>query len=113
MQSLEAMTLSRGASVEMLLSFPKASIALSTSLSDLVQACSSSPFSQSNQIRLASMLTRLRALLETLGTRGSLPRHCKDLKNLMTDNMALDVLDICQNVTKLRSLEKDLQVWTC
>jgi serine/threonine-protein kinase ATR len=89
----------------------KAAVAMSTSLADLVQSCTVSPFSVPNQVRLASTLTRLRGALQNLDNccRDQC-RSRRELKNLITDNMAPAILDTCQTVAKYTALQKDLQV---
>lgn len=91
----------------------KVSISLSTCTSGLVQSCSTSPFSETNQIRLASLLIRLRGSLEELSNHNETSTiRRRDLKNAIIDNMAPSVLNICQDMTKFAPLQKDLQVWT-
>lgn len=89
----------------------KAAVTLSTTLADLVLSCSASPLSASNQIQLASFLTRLRGSLEKLENHSGTPsRHHRNLINTIKDNMAPIVLDVCQDGSKFTSLQKDLQV---
>lgn len=89
----------------------KAGVALSTSLAELIQSCTTCPFSVPNQVRLASTLTRLRGALENAdGCRRDQCRSRRSLENLITDNITPAIIDICQKVAKFTTLQKDLQV---
>jgi serine/threonine-protein kinase ATR len=88
----------------------RAAFTLSNGLSDLISTCAHVPFSEPNQVYLASILTRLRASLEELHVHGPPPLRRRDLKSIITDNMALSITNVCQNVAEFKTMHKDLQV---
>ena len=86
-------------------------LSISSSASELVKLCCSTMFSPPNQILLATLLTRLRASLEATDEQKCQPHfHEHSLKDVATENMELAIVQICLEVAKLKSLEKDLQV---
>ncbi|KAF2791318.1 hypothetical protein K505DRAFT_376871 [Melanomma pulvis-pyrius CBS 109.77] len=93
---------------------PKVVLSFSTRLSDLIQICSACPFSAINQIRLASLLIRLRCSLEKPHDRGVVLGHChRDLNPLVVDYIEPIIRNICQNIIGYKSLERDLQLALC
>jgi serine/threonine-protein kinase ATR len=89
---------------------PKVMLSFTTRLSDLVQTCSISPLSKPNQIRLASLLIRLRSFLEQPRGRGNARRHYRDLRTLVIDHLEITIGSFCQAVKEHKPLERDLQV---
>jgi serine/threonine-protein kinase ATR len=89
---------------------PKVMLSFTTRLSDLVQTCSTSPLSTLNQIRLASLLVRLRSFVEQPRHRGKTRHHDRDLKTLVVDHLETTIGSFCQAVKENKPLERDLQV---
>jgi serine/threonine-protein kinase ATR len=90
---------------------PKIVLALSTSLSNLVLSCSADPFSQSNQMLLASLLTKMMAAVVSSEEDNEIPvRRRMNIRSLVTDNITPSILEICSNTLIFFSLQKDLQV---
>ncbi|KAF2178853.1 hypothetical protein K469DRAFT_598368 [Zopfia rhizophila CBS 207.26] len=114
MQVLDIIYLSSSISADFFMPSAKAALFLSTSLSDLVVSCSTSPYSESNQFRLASLLTRLRGLLGQSQREFDAPgRHSRDMRSLVIDNLEPNILRVCRNVTLLSNLVEDLQLALC
>jgi serine/threonine-protein kinase ATR len=89
----------------------KAIVTLTTAVSDLLQSCSATPYLVSNQIRLASLLARIRGSVEDMEqlAQSESSRH-RNLKNFITDNLAPGIIGTCEDTAAFNSLERDLQV---
>ena len=89
----------------------KSAISLSTGLRDLIHSCCATPFSGSNQVRLASLLTRLRGALEDIDVRVESGAYRRSsVRFLVTDDMVPTISEVCHNEAAFDLLEKDLQV---
>ncbi|KAF2115782.1 hypothetical protein BDV96DRAFT_599348 [Lophiotrema nucula] len=114
MQVLEKLCIPRFSSDTKFSRSPKIVLSISSGVSELVKLCSSTPFSQPNQIRLAILLTRLRSSLQSPDDQNA-DSHAHDagLKDIITENMEPAIVQMCQDVTKLKSLDKNLQFALC
>ncbi|KAF2712355.1 hypothetical protein K504DRAFT_372017 [Pleomassaria siparia CBS 279.74] len=93
---------------------PKFVLSLSASFSDISEACTLRSFSPSNQLRLATLLTRVRSSLGELDDPSRALEHGqRDLRRLITDTVEPRITHICQNVAKFNVLERDLQLAFC
>ncbi|KAF2733102.1 hypothetical protein EJ04DRAFT_295336 [Polyplosphaeria fusca] len=92
----------------------KAAISVSASVLDLVETCSKLPFSEANQVRLASLLTRLRGSLELLeiSTPGS-RRRSHNSKSLVSETLESGIHHICHDGPSFSPLQKDLKLALC
>jgi serine/threonine-protein kinase ATR len=89
----------------------RAALFITSGLIDLLQSCSRSTFSESNQIQLASLLARLRSMLDELPERDHPENRCqRNIRNLIMDYMEPGVAAYCEDVPALTSLHRDLQV---
>jgi serine/threonine-protein kinase ATR len=87
----------------------KASLIFSWGLQDLLHDCSTS-MPESNQVRLATILARLRRVLVETG-RPEDP-HWDSPVHVVIDYMEPAILSYCQDTDKITSLHRDLQVCT-
>jgi serine/threonine-protein kinase ATR len=88
----------------------KALISFTSGLLEGLRSCLSKPFSQANQARLGYVLIRLQSITQQLlkDERKGVIGRC--VKKIMTDTLIPDIAAICQTVSDLIALEKDLQV---
>lgn len=113
MQLLETFTLPNQETEVIFECSSRSAQSLSSSLVDLLQTCASSPFSEANQLRLASLLTRLRTVLgESSKQRLFSSRRHENLKSLVLDYLEPVVSGICQDMASFNRLHRDLQVGT-
>ncbi|KAJ4304960.1 serine/threonine-protein kinase M1 [Kalmusia sp. IMI 367209] len=91
-------------------------LSFTTGLISGVQSCLSTPFSETNQIRLAFLINELHSVLEDIPDeeqRGLEGRRQWQLKNVITDSMFPAVRGFCHDVLKFTTLHEDLQLSLC
>ncbi|KAF2473193.1 uncharacterized protein BDR25DRAFT_257421, partial [Lindgomyces ingoldianus] len=93
-------------------SSPKAVFSFASSLSDFLQSCTTYSYSQGNQIRLASLLTRLRGTLEQPRDDTVIGRQ-RNTKALTVDTVEPVIVQICQDTARFGRLGRDLQLALC
>ncbi|KAF2867552.1 protein kinase rad3 [Massariosphaeria phaeospora] len=115
LQVLETTAFPDTATSTTFMSSSKAALTLVSSLSELMQTCSTSPFSQIGQIRLACVLIRLRQFLDEPSDKNhhSGSRRSQNLKPLISDVLGPSIERICENPAGIGSMHKDLQLAIC
>ncbi|KAF1947946.1 hypothetical protein EJ02DRAFT_429695 [Clathrospora elynae] len=92
----------------------KAAQGLTNSLTELLDHLSTPLASESNQIRLASIFTRLCSVLKLPSTNASVPRSRQDAtRSVVLTDLEAVVARFCQNVEQFSRLHRDLQLALC
>ncbi|KAK1911299.1 hypothetical protein P3342_012598 [Pyrenophora teres f. teres] len=92
----------------------KTAQALTSSLDELLDKLSTPPASESNQVRLASLFTRLQSIVSSPPTNPSTSRRRQDTSvTFILQNVEKSVARTCQDVDHFSSFHKDLQLALC
>ncbi|KAF1999599.1 hypothetical protein P154DRAFT_467308, partial [Amniculicola lignicola CBS 123094] len=92
----------------------KSAVSISSSLAELLHLCSESPFSQSNQIQLATIITRVCGSLQAAEDQDTKTgRRSRSLESIVTGTLKPVTTCICTDVLVLSTLERDLQLALC
>ncbi|KAF1842478.1 uncharacterized protein K460DRAFT_346363 [Cucurbitaria berberidis CBS 394.84] len=93
---------------------PKAAQFLASSLTDLLERFLAPPLPDLIQIDLASMITRLRGILNVSTSRKSAPLRRQDVtRSVVSRDLESSIAKVCQNIEKFSGLHKDLQLALC
>lgn len=110
---IEALALPTASRRDYFVNFPKAAQALTSSLSSFAENDSISVLSESNQIRLALLFTRLRSRL-TSGPFEDQLHHGRQALGLaiMLNSLESIVAQLCQSTKRFSAIGKDMKVST-